>query len=282
MSETAEAQAGDGGLEVSSEDVAPKGSKSAGSKPKTESKEKSSQPKSEAKSSDEKSAPKQEAKEDGTAPWAKDLADRGLNDPNFDAYLREVWQPRMTQFEQDLGNWSNLFGGDMERAQIMAGLADALEQDPEGTYQQIGELLGLLTDSEEGSPMGEDQLAGDGPDETDGAEPDEYRQWVMSKMQEEQEAKQDAAYEDLLVELETAHPGFDRELFHAAIVAFDGDPDQALTWYMKYHRAPEPAAEMDGPDPVGEGNPVPPTQETYSGIGDAIAAFMSEDKTARS
>lgn len=282
MSETAEAQAGDGGLEVSPEDVAPKDSKSSGSTPKTESKEKSSQPKSEAKSSDEKSEPKQEAKEDGTAPWAKDLADRGLNDPNFDSYLREVWQPRMTQFEQDLGNWSNLFGGDMERAQIMAGLADALEQDPEGTYQQIGELLGLLNDSEEGSPVGEDQLAGDGTDETDGAEPDEYRQWVMSKMQEEQEAKQDAAYEDLLAELETAHPGFDRELFHAAIVAFEGDPDQAMEWYMKYHKPAQEPAEMDGPDPVGEGNPVPPTQEAYSGIGDAIAAFMSEDKTARS
>lgn len=279
MSETAEAQAGDGGLEVSSEDVSPKESKSAESKPKTESKEKSSQPKSEAKSSDEKSEPKQEAKEDGTAPWAKDLADRGLNDPNFDSYLREVWQPRMTQFEQDLGNWSNLFGGDMERAQIMAGLADALEQDPEGTYQQIGELLGLLSESE-GAPELEDE--GYGEEEYDDEEPDEYRQWVMSKMQEEEQAQQDAAYEELLTELETAHPGFDRELFHAAIVAFEGDPDQALEWYMKYHKPAQEPAEMDGPDPVGEGNPVPPTQESYSGIGDAIAAFMSEDKTARS
>lgn len=280
MSETAEAQAGDSGLEVSPEDVAPKESKSAESKPKTESKEKSSQPKSEAKSSDEKSEPKQEAKEDGTAPWAKDLADRGLNDPNFDSYLREVWQPRMTQFEQDLGNWSNLFGGDMERAQIMAGLADALEQDPEGTYQQIGELLGLLSESEENPALEDDE--GYDEEEYDDEEPDEYRQWVMSKMQEEEEAHQDAAYEELLTELETAHPGFDRELFHAAIVAFEGDPDQALEWYMKYHKPAQEPSEMDGPDPVGEGNPVPPTQETYSGIGDAIAAFMSEDKTARS
>jgi len=141
MSEEAQAPAG-GGFEVEPEDV--KSSKS--DTPKTESKESKSQPKSETKSSDGNSESKQEAKDAGPAPWANDLAERGLDDPRIDQYLREVWQPRMTQFEQDLAGWSELFGGDMEAAQIMAGLAEALDNDPEGTYQQMGELLGLSGD----------------------------------------------------------------------------------------------------------------------------------------
>ena len=120
MSEEAQAPAG-GGFEVEPEDV--KSSKS--DTPKTESKESKSQPKSETKSSDGNSESKQEAKDAGPAPWANDLAERGLDDPRIDQYLREVWQPRMTQFEQDLAGWSELFGGDMEAAQIMAGLAEA-------------------------------------------------------------------------------------------------------------------------------------------------------------
>ena len=214
----------------------------------------------------------------GPSPWAKDLADRGLDDPRIDEYLNEVWQPRMTQFEQQASEWSGLFGGDMERAQIMAGLAEALEADPEGTYQQIGEILGLSqTNGEYDGTEGLDE--GDG---TEQEQPDEYRDWVMQKMQEEQIAQQDAAYESLLTELSEQVPGFDPNLFHAAIVAHDGDPEAAMEWYMQYHRAPEPAAAPDGPTPVGEGNPTPPEEKQYSGFGDAIADFMSESKTSKS
>lgn len=220
------------------------------------------------------------AKDDsGPAPWAKDLADRGLDDPRVDEYLRDVWQPRMTQFEQQVSEWSDMFGGDMEKAAIMAGLAEALEADPEGTYSQMGELLGIVAG--EGAPDAPDSEYSDEPGSED-EHPDEYRQWVMEKMAQEQEAQQDEAYEALLSELEGAHPGFDRELFHAAIVAFEGDPEMALEWYMKYHRAPEPEASPDGPGPLGEGDVTPPEQKQYSGIGDAIADFMSEDRTAKS
>lgn len=284
MSEEAQAPAG-GGLEVEPEDV--KSSKS--DTPKTESKESKSQPKSETKSSDGKSESKQEAKDAGPAPWANDLAERGLDDPRIDQYLREVWQPRMTQFEQDLAGWSDLFGGDMEAAQIMAGLAEALDSDPEGTYQQMGELLGLSGDIGEYDEFDEAEHSPtpmDYDDDEEGYEDseegDEYRDWVMSKMMEEQEAQQDAAYEDLLVNIEQQVPGFDRDLFHAAIVAFEGDPDSAMEWYMKYHRAPEAPAEMDGPDPVGEGTSGVPNKDEYSNLGSAIDAFLSEDRTSRS
>ncbi len=238
-----------------------------------------STPKTESK--DTSSAQPSGAKEErGPSPWAKDLVDRGLEDPRIDDYLNEVWQPRMTQMEQQSSEWSGLFGGDMERAQIMAGLAEALEGDPEGTYQQIGEILGLTTNNGEYNET--DGL----DDETDGAEgtgqPDEYRDWVMSKMQEEQVQQQDAAYESLLGELSEQVPGFDPNLFHAAIVAHDGDPEAAMQWYMQYHRAPDPAGTLDGPTPVGEGSPTPPEAKEYSGIGDAIADFMSESKTSRS
>lgn len=266
MSET-EAQASAG-------EEAPDQGAPQSSEPKTDTKEQSSQPKS---ASGKESG---EAKEGGPAPWAKDLADRGLDDPRVDEYLREVWQPRMTQFEQQISQWDELFGGDMERAQIMAGLAEALEQDPLGTYQQIGELLGL-TESDGEYDENTDGEVDDEAYDGDAEEPDEYRQWVMQKMEEEMVAQQDAAYEQLLSELEEQTPGFDRELFHAAIVAFDGDPEMAMNWYMKYHRAPEPPDEQDGPTPVGEGNPTPPESKEYSGIGDAIADFMSESKTAK-
>lgn len=245
--------------------------------PKTD-KESKSQPKAESKSDSEPKA----KDESGPAPWAKDLSDRGLDDPRIDEYLRDVWQPRMTQFEQQVAEWSDMFGGDMEKAAIMAGLAEALEADPEGTYSQMGELLGIVAgEPAPDAPDSEALADGEMPDE-DGGEPDEYRQWVMDKMAQEQEAQQDEAYEALLGELEEAHPGFDRELFHAAIVAFEGDPEMALEWYMKYHRAPEPEASPDGPAPLGEGDVTPPEQAEYSNIGDAIADFMSQDKTAKS
>lgn len=256
------------------QDEAPEQQPGQSSAPKTDTKDaSSSQPKSDSKSGGAK-------EESGPAPWAKDLADRGLDDPRVDEYLREVWQPRMTQFEQQASEWSGLFGGDMERAQIMAGLAEALEADPEGTYQQIGEILGLTnTDGEYNETDGLDGLDEDGEEQE---HPDEYREWVMQKMQEEQIAQQDQAYEALLSELSEQVPGFDPNLFHAAIVAYDGDPEAAMQWYMQYHRAPEPAQSPDGPTPVGEGNPTPPEAKEYSGIGDAIADFMSEDKVSRS
>lgn len=247
--------------------------------PKTDTKDTKggSQPKAESKPDSGK-----EAKDSGgPPPWAKDLAERGLDDPRFDAYLNEVWQPRMTQFEQQVSEWSGMFDGDMERAQIMAGLAAALDADPEGTYRQMGELLGLSgsTDGEYDETDGgfEDDGYEDGPDE----DTDEYRQWVMQKMQEEQQAREDQQYQSLLDEIAERTPGFDPELFHTAIVAFDGDPEMAMEWYMKYHRAPEAADTPDGPTPVGEGNPTPPEAEEYSGIGDAINAFMSQDKASK-
>jgi hypothetical protein len=217
----------------------------------------------------------------GPPPWANDLAERGLDDPRISDYLNEVWQPRMTQFEQQVSEWSGMFGGDMERAQIMSGLAEALDNDPEGTYRQMGELLGL-SDSTDGEYDDEQGEFGVEDDEADDSEqPDEYREWVMSKMQEEQQGREDQQYQSLLDEIAQTTPGFDPDLFHAAIVAFDGDPEMAMEWYMKYHRAPEAPDTPDGPTPVGEGNPTPPEAKEYSGIGDAIADFMSQDKAAK-
>lgn len=247
--------------------------------PKTDTKDtaKQSQPKAEPKSGDGK-----EAKDSGgPPPWAKDLAERGLDDPRFDSYLNEVWQPRMTQFEQQVSEWSGMFDGDMERAQIMAGLAQALDSDPEGTYRQMGELLGLSGSTDGEYDTTEDGYADEG--DSDGEEePDDYRQWVMQKMQEEQQSREDQQYNSLLEEIASTTPGFDPDLFHAAIIAFDGDPESAMEWYMKYHKAPEAPDSPDGPTPVGEGNPTPPEAKEYSGIGDAIADFMSQDKAAKS
>lgn len=254
----------------------PDGEEPKSGAPKTDNSDtKSSQPKSDSASKESSGA-----KEGGPAPWAKDLAERGLDDPRIDSYLNEVWQPRMTQFEQQVAEWSGLFGGDMERAQIMAGLAEALENDPAGTYQQIGELLGLANDGEYNETFDDAGYEDDGQ-LGEQEQPDEYRQWVMQKMEEEMVAQQDAAYENLLTELEEQTPGFDRNLFHAAIVAFDGDPEMAMSWYMQYHRAPEPPDEMNGPTPMGEGNPTPPESKEYSGIGDAIADFLSQEKTSK-
>ena len=260
------------------DDEAPdQGKPSAAPKTDTKDTKSGSQPKAESKSDGGKTA----KDSGGPPPWANDLAERGLDDPRFDSYLNEVWQPRMTQFEQQVSEWSGMFGGDMERAQIMAGLAEALDNDPEGTYRQMGELLGLSgsTDGEYGEI--EDGYEDDGYEDDGEEEPDDYRQWVMQKMQEEQQGQQDQQYQSLLDEIASTTPGFDPDLFHAAIVAFDGDPEMAMDWYMKYHRAPEAPDPHDGPTPVGEGNPTPPEAEQYSGIGDAISAFMSQDKASK-
>jgi hypothetical protein len=218
------------------------------------------------------------AKEQGPPPWAKDLADRGIEDPRVDQYLREVWQPRMTQHEQQLAEWTGLFGdGGMDAARIGAGLLEALESDPEGTYQQIGELLGLT--AAEVEEMAED-AEGEELDGPEAAPEDDVTRWVRERMEQEQAAQQDAQYQQLLDALGQQFEGFDENLFNMAMLAHEGDLDAALQAYTAYHKPPAPKDEA--PPTLGDAPaPTPREAHDFSTIGDSIDAFLSEDRARR-
>lgn len=223
-------------------------------------------------------ADKGKAKESGPPPWAKDLSDRGIDDPRVDEYLREVWQPRMTQHEQSLSEWEGLFGdGGMEAARIGAGLLDALESDPEGTYAQIGELLGL-TQAEVESMVDEESDAGTEP--ADGEPTDPRQAYVDRLMQQEQEQKQEQQYQALLDALGKQFEGFDEDLFHICMLAHEGDLDQALQAYQTYH--PEQTAGDPAPPTAGDASsPTPRDAPEYGSIGDSIDAFLSDERARR-
>lgn len=239
-------------------------------------------PKAESKQQTDKSQPKQ-AKDKGPSPWLKDLEGLGLNPehvPSVDEYLRTQWQPRMTEFEQQVAEWSNLFGGDMERAQIMANIANALEEDPAGTYRQIGELLELVDSETDGDalPVGDEGDMGD-PEGEDTGEPDPRQQFLDELMEQHKQQQADAMYERMMDGIREEFPGLDEDLFNTALLAHGGDVAGARAWYAPRH---QPLRTPDEPPPSADEPPAPtpPAREKPASISDAVNRWMSDREVA--
>lgn len=219
------------------------------------------------------------AKDKGPAPWSKDLTDRGLTDPNIDAYLREVWQPRVTKLEQqlsELSGYGDLFGGEIENAQAAASLLQALRENPQETYQELGELLGISA-GEAHQLMEEGD---DAPSEETPEQADPRLQWVDEMMRTQQEAAEDAEYEALLRAKAEEIENFNPDLFNHLVVSHQGDIDAATEAYAQFAQMmapPEAPPTLGG----GPGGVQPQEEQKPQSIRDALNDFMSEQKARR-
>lgn len=228
-----------------------------------------------------------EAKEKGPGPWDAELAKRGIADPNVDAFLREVVQPYVTQLEQGGDGEIDQLFGNRETAGYMAEFLAALREDPVQAYRDLGELLGLAdADLGELGGEGDEQLGleGLGAEGEDGMEEpatpfDEEREYVRSLIAKEQEAQEDAQYNELLQQIGSRIPGFDENLFTRMMIAAGGNRDTALSWYMEYHKAPAPTEEA--PPTLEGGAPPPREAPRYNSIDDALDAVLAEGRAAR-
>jgi hypothetical protein len=245
-------------------------------------------PKTEKQQADPKSQPSQAKDEKkGPSPWRKDLEGFGLAPEHLDVldtYLGEQWQPRMTQLEQEAAQYSKLFGGDLERAQIMANIAMGLEQDPAGTYRQIGELLELVDDSGDGEP--DDGAPGDIEDDEPAQPQDDPRLAALEEiLAERKQAEADHLYESVMEKTREAYPGMDEDLFNHLILANGGDVEAATAAYDRYHdKVKNVEPEPDVPPPTA-GEPVaptPPEAKQYGSVKDAVNDWVSQLGTSRS
>lgn len=229
----------------------------------------------------------------GPAPWEKDLTDRGLSDPRYAAYMREVVQPYITELEgrsaaQPEG--LELFGGDQNRAQIAASVLNALDADPEAALREIANRLGidLTAAPEDGNPdIDDNSLAPEGADDTTPEEtppPDPRSQWVDEQMLAQQEQEENAAYEAVLTAIEEQLPGFDRVRFSNLVRMYEGDLREAYTDYVQnWHKEPEP--KPDAPPTLGGNGGRPPVEEakryeTWDDFGSALDDFLAEERAA--
>jgi hypothetical protein len=269
---------------VSDEDIKPQETQqdqgSEESKPDSKTEKKQDQKSQPPKDGDKDSPKPDEAKEKGPGPWDAELQKRGLNDPRFDAFLREVVQPYVTQLEQGGGEIEQLFNGDVEMASAAAEMLQDFIADPVKAYRELGEVLGLEGGAE-GEALGEegddDFGLEDAGDEAESEPDDPYRQYVAELMQREQEAREDEEFEQMLNAVgQKFGEGFDAALFTKFVIANGGDMDAALRDYSQYHRAPEP--KQDAPPVVDGGGTPPPEAPKYDSIDSAIDAWLSEDK----
>lgn len=245
---------------------------------------KSSDSKSEAKTDksqgeSQPSGKDEKAKDKGPGPWEKDLAERGLTDPRFSEYFSSVVQPYITQLEQGRGD--SIWGGNDEDEQAAYELLNALRDDPEDTMSQLLELLGYQQEPDfDIDDEHFDSLGDEGDYESEDDSNDPYRQWIQEKMQAEEDQYADEMFAQHLDLLAERIPGFDEELYVHMYLA-TGNEQDAFNAYMKYHMDPEP--EQSAPPQLGgaEGGTPPPSEPHYSSVGEAVSAFLDEDRAAR-
>lgn len=238
-------------------------------------------PTSEAKPSDSgtKSQPTP-AKDRGTSPWAKDLADRGLDDPRFDEYLRTSWQPRMTQHEQALAKYNQLFGDD-ETAEIASRVMQGLSTDAGATVKELVQLLGL-----DPQTLFEMQQAAQAAPEAQAAQQpqtpaDPRMEWIEQQMQAQRQAQEDQQWQQHLEQVTERIPGFNPQLYTHLVIANQGDTEAAFRDYQGYHEqfglAPKPA-DPEVPT-LGEAPGAAPREASGPRtIQDAMKEYMAEER----
>lgn len=243
----------------------------------------------------------------GPRPWDADLDARGINTPEVQSYMAEVVQPYITRLEQQGTPFQALFEGDLDAAQVAAGVLDELDQDPAGAIVKlinifeednpelvdaINEALGVES---EGEPAPEAQAEGDPSAPETQADPllDRLRQLpefqAMSEQLKENQAKQEAEqWDNYVASVKEVVPDLDEDLFTLASAAADGDEDAAFVYYnnvMQKRSQENKATPRPTPPPTMGGQGTPPLQpkkqyEGKTGLKDAISDFLEEDKTA--
>lgn len=234
-------------------------------------------------SGSDRSQPQNEAKGKGPGPWAKDIEGiRDAEDPVqwIDDYLRSNWQPRLTQIEQEAAQYGKFFEGGAEDAEVASQILNALRENPEAAYQELGQLLGFNSEEGEYAPT-EDGEYDEYSDEGESQSDDPRLSWIEEQMQAQVAAEEDAAYADLLQTIEGQVPGFNSDLFTHMVLATNGDLDAAWDAYMQFHNAPPPTEDAPPTLGTGPGGTAPPKAESFDSIEDAIKAFSAEDRARR-
>lgn len=238
------------------------------------------------KSQDESQSPKGTKDAKGPGPWQQKLAERGLADPAFDEFLRTEVQPYITQLEQrGGGGQSQFWDGDVELEESAYQLVQAFRTDPVSAYRELGEILGLSEGMGDEGIEGDDLLGDDFDelgDEEGGSPADPRMEYLDNLMRREQEAAEDAEYKEFLDQLGQRVPGFDPDLYSVILAATpNGDLDIAWQTYMKFHR--EPTAPPNAPPQLGgpEGGTAPPEAPKFDSIGDALGAFLNEERAKK-
>lgn len=209
----------------------------------------------------------------GTAPWSSDLESR-FSDPEtrqaVDSYLRERWQPRMTQLEQTVAQSSDA-----------QALYDAFREDPNGTFLSVTEQLYGAEEAErvvkalsgELGPAAQQQAeqavenAVDQVSEVQPAGLPEEDRKILDEIKNDRMAQQ---YRQAVGEL-IDNAGFDQAMsahalqnIHSFIAAADGDLDEGLKRY-KIAMTGVTLAPAEAPvDPV-TGQPAPPVIDGQGG-----------------
>ncbi len=240
---------------------------------------------------DSKPAPKGKAPaaKKGPSPWEAELDERGITDPQVREYLGEK-QGYITQTEQRAAQYEQLFdagdGSDpVQSATIASNILRGLSSDPVGTLVQIVEVLAdadITPEQVAAAILGGDpadlEVNLDDPTDVDPDQMTPEQQWIAQKMQEEQAAQADAAYEHVTQQIAASHPGFNSSVFDRYVLAEDGDIEAA---YNAYRQDFPPQAKTPAPPVQGAGGPPPAPARKYTNWDDAINDFMSEDMASR-
>lgn len=214
----------------------------------------------------------------GDAPWSSDLAGLGLDASSLaavDGYIRERWQPRMTQYEQQV----------RELAPAQELWKD-FHEDPDGTFVAVGAQL-----------FGEDKVAAlqevlaaqAAAAEAPTSEPLDPR--LQALLDEREQVEQKTAYDAAVAQVKEAKPDLVEEWFHPFVVAAEGHMDEAVTRYDQWltsvqsrfapaeEQAPAPPATLGG---GGQDGPAaPPVSEKYASLDDALDATLADMRRAQ-
>ncbi len=239
----------------------------------------------------------------GAGPWAADLETR-FQDPEqraaVDQYLREVWQPRVTQLEQTAAE-----------ARTAKELYDDFNNDPLNTYLAITTelfddqraeaiLRALDLDNEPqgtpGTPAAPAQPAAQGQPST--PEVPSGLEDVVAYVRAQQAREYWSTNMDNVVKqnAELLPPGEDpvaqralfEKMYSPFVVANEGNFAAATQAYkdwwetVKHTVAPVPPAAPETPPPTlgsqtAAPQGTPPVQTEYNSVGDAIDAMFRED-----
>lgn len=208
----------------------------------------------------------------GPGPWQKDLESLGLGEYQqvVDQYLREKWQPRVTELEQQYAPYKDTFQSPEDGA-AAAQLLYQLRQDPHTTYAQLGEMIKeAFPDLEEAS------------DESDESseQPDPRQEFIDQLMQERELAASQAEYDKIVEGYRKDAPDLDEQWFAKLVVANNGDTDAALADYKQLFadqfQKPEPP-----PPTIGSGSLAPQETEEFDGDLEALVRKVTRRANAK-
>lgn len=202
-----------------------------------------------------------QASEQGPGPWSKDLEALGLGEHQavVDKYLREQWQPRVTELEQKYAPFKAF--QTPEDGTAAAELLYALRNDPHGTH----DYLRTLIEADVGPWPGAETPADTGEEETPAHDP--RLNFVDQLMEEREVANQEAEFMKIVNEQKQSIPDLKEDWFAKMILANNGDLEAAVNDYKQVF----PAKPIDPPPPTaGDGVTAPPEADKYDGNFDAL------------